>query len=255
MKTPQVQFFGRLWTRPSLCNEVPLLQVLDQVVNFPLVAQRQILMLQFSEDHGDFPVAVHRHGGRRSCSCAVTSGFKLSAATVEVSQILSLTEFEGVWRTPSTMANICWLSRAKGGGDAGSLTPRCPAARIRCIHVQWCRQRHLCCIWSAPHPPQPPEALCSNWSPFFFVIAVNRACTNLAVDMESHVDGARGAAARRRQRRLRAHLRHEQQSIAIALAAATHSAPQGPKPARADSPKTIFFFNPGFQHLFQNRLS
>ena len=128
VKTPQVQFFGRLWTRPSLCNDrcqgwycsrCRCLQVLDQVVNFPFVAKRQILMLQFSEDHGDSPDAVHRHGGGRSCSCAVTSGFKLSAVTVEVSQILSSTEFEGVWRTPSTMANICWLLRTKGGGDAG----------------------------------------------------------------------------------------------------------------------------------------
>ena len=66
-----------------------------------------------------------------------------------------------------------------------------------------------------------------------FVVAVNRACTNLAVDMESHVDGARGAAARRRQRGLRAQLRHEQQSVAMALAVATHhSAPRRPKTAR-----------------------
>ena len=31
------------------------------------------------------------------------------------------------------MANSCWLSRAQVGGDAGSLTPRCSATRIRCI--------------------------------------------------------------------------------------------------------------------------
>ena len=47
------------------------------------------------------------------------------------------------------------------------------------------------------------------------VVAVNRACTNLAVDMESHVDGARGAAAR---------WRHEQQSVAVALAVALAAA-------------------------------
>ena len=55
-----------------------------------------------------------------------------------------------------------------------------------------------------------------------FVVAVSRACTNLAVDMESHVDGARGAAARRRQRRLRAQWQHEKQSVAMALTEALH---------------------------------
>ena len=49
---------------------------------------------------------------------------------------------------------------------------------------------------------------------FFFV--------SLAVDMSSHVDGACGAAMRRRQRRLRSMLRHERQSIAMALAEALH---------------------------------
>ena len=58
-------------------------------------------MVQFSEDYRDSPVAVHRHGGRRSCSHAATSGFQLSAATVEVPQILSSTAFEGEFlRTP-----------------------------------------------------------------------------------------------------------------------------------------------------------
>ena len=44
----------------------------------------------------------------------------------------------------------------------------------------------------------------------------------LAVDMSLHVDGACGAAMRRRQRRLRAQLRHEQQTVAMVLATVGH---------------------------------
>ena len=51
--------------------------------------------------------------------------------------------FYGIFRTPSIqtlsprreppMASKCWLSRARGGGDAGSLTPRFSATLIRCM--------------------------------------------------------------------------------------------------------------------------
>ena len=34
-----------------------------------------------------------------------------------------------------SMPNNCWLSRARGGGDAGGLTPRCSVAPIRCKHA------------------------------------------------------------------------------------------------------------------------
>ena len=44
----------------------------------------------------------------------------------------------------------------------------------------------------------------------------------LAVDMSLHVDGACGAAMRRRQRRLRAQLRHEQQTVTMVLATVGH---------------------------------
>ena len=55
----------------------------------------------------------------------------------------------------------------------------------------------------------------------------------LAVDM-MNVERAAGAAQRRRGRRLRAALRHERQSIAMALAEFTHhSAPRRPTMARA----------------------
>ena len=50
--------------------------------------------------------------------------------------------------------------------------------------------------------------------------------------MELHVDGARGAAIRRRQRRLRAQWRPEQQTVRMALATKLqHSAPRREKVA------------------------
>ena len=44
----------------------------------------------------------------------------------------------------------------------------------------------------------------------------------LAVDLSLHVDGACGAAMRRRQRRLRAQWRHEQQTVVMVLATVGH---------------------------------
>ena len=69
-------------------------------------------------------------------------------------------------------------------------------------------------------------------------------CTEpLAVDSMSGVDGASGAAKRRRERRQRSWLRHEQLSVKMALSAALHhsrgvgpvlhEAPRGPKTDRA----------------------
>ena len=46
----------------------------------------------------------------------------------------------------------------QGGGDAGSLTPRCSATPIWCTLVWRYRQRHRHNIWSTPQPPpQPPQ--------------------------------------------------------------------------------------------------
>ena len=69
-------------------------------------------------------------------------------------------------------------------------------------------------------------------------------CTEpLAVDSMSGVDGASGAAKRRREIRQRSWLRHEQLSVKMALSAALHhsrgvgpelhEAPRGPKTDRA----------------------
>ena len=69
-------------------------------------------------------------------------------------------------------------------------------------------------------------------------------CTEpLAVDSMSGVDGASGAAKRRRERRQRSWLRHEQLSVKMVLSAALHhsrgvgpelhEAPRGPKTDRA----------------------
>ena len=73
MKTPQVQFLGEVVDAPVVlqrqvqndgsrqCRKLfgGALFAVSQVVNFPVVAQRQILMVQFSEYCRDSPVAVH----------------------------------------------------------------------------------------------------------------------------------------------------------------------------------------------------
>ena len=45
--------------------------------------------------------------------------------------------------------------------------------------------------------------------------------------------GGTGCARRRRERRLRSHLRHERMAVAMALAESTHHSAQGQKTARA----------------------
>ena len=87
---------------------------------------------------------------------------------------------------------------------------------------------------SEPKPPQPPQvfqvqALTFVCLPF---------CETLAVDIAmSHVERAHGAAQRRRARMVRSWWRHEQMSLAAALADASHhsaqqyGAPRGQKPA------------------------
>ena len=102
----------------------------------------------------------------------------------------------------------------RGGGDAGSLLPGVlPFELVACVGAY--RQRHVSYITSAPPPPPPPRA--------------QPGCTHsgdlsvpLAVDMSLHVHGACGAAMRRRQRRLRAQWRHEQQTVAMVLATVGH---------------------------------
>ena len=86
-----------------------------------------------------------------------------------------------------------------------------PGAKAAAVVVQFCSR-------CSPQPPQPPPGVVFKLVTLF-VVAVNRACTNLAVDM--NVDGA-GAAKRRRERRLRSWWRHERMSIACALAEALH---------------------------------
>ena len=77
-----------------------------------------------------------------------------------------------------------------------------------------------------PLPPPPPPPLEGSTR---LTRVLNFFCAPSPVDMSPHVDGACGAAMRRR---LRAQLRHEQQSVAMALAATHHSAPRRPKTAR-----------------------
>ena len=91
----------RLLPRPSLCNDrCRVVQTVQKTVwrcrccslltrlSTSLLWRRGIsLWSRSSEDDRDSSVTVHRHGGRRSCSYATTSGSQLSVATVEVPQI------------------------------------------------------------------------------------------------------------------------------------------------------------------------
>ena len=65
-------------------------------------------------------------------------------------------------------------------------------------------------------PPPPPKAQTRS------TCVLNFSCAPAAVDMEFHVDGARGPALSRQQRRLRARWRHEQQIVAMMLATVGH---------------------------------
>ena len=70
-----------------------------------------------------------------------------------------------------SMANNCWLSRARGwGGDAGSLTPRCSATLIRCMHwrilTETCVMLHVRTTTTTTTTTQPshasvPSVLCN----------------------------------------------------------------------------------------------
>ena len=74
----------------------------------------------------------------------------------------------------------------------------------------------------APQPPQPPHSCLSSRVPFLLC----------HLSMEASGQPSR-AAQRRRQRRLRSWLKHERQSIAMALAEYTHHASRGQTRARA----------------------
>ena len=64
---------------------------------------------------------------------------------------------------PST-ANSCWLSRARGGGDALSLTPRCSATLKRCMVAAVWKKHGVVSPLSEPQPPQPPHPMVQLWS-------------------------------------------------------------------------------------------
>ena len=96
-------------------------------------------------------------------------------------------------------------------------------------HVMWLytRIRHS---QEQPQQPQQPKAVSCQECPFLCLCHLLRRPP--AVDMVN-VERAAGAAQRRRGGRLRAALRHERQSIAMALAELTHhTAPQGQRMAR-----------------------
>ena len=98
-----------------------------------------------------------------------------------------------------SMANSCWSSCARGGGDVGSLTPRC----------------------SEPQQPQPTT---TNWFCVSFFLSRLSVEPMWSVPSAEH---AAGTAKRRRERRLRQFLRHERLTVAMLLAETNHAAPRG----------------------------
>ena len=109
------------------------------------------------------------------------------------------------------------------------------------VFVQWYRQTHFCCTWSAPpslllspFPPPPPPAppppsRLPARVPFFPVSPLQTAS---AVDVSMDIDSA-SAARRRRERRLRQFLRHERLSVAVALSEKKHHTSRGQGKDRA----------------------
>ena len=99
--------------------------------------------------------------------------------------------------------------RVPGGGDAGSLTPRCAATLTRCTRA----------VTSTETPPSPHHlhklAFCSRLNSSPDEVS-QRAVSQLAAMADC------GAAMRRQQRRLRQFMRHESVSVAMALAEAHH---------------------------------
>ena len=100
-----------------------------------------------------------------------------------------------------------------------------------------CGQTRAQCFTSAPRHPSPPPPLLPPPPPHTHTHHTHTTHTTkgstrltralnffvpLAVDMSLRVDGACGAAMRRRQRRLRAQWRHEQQTVAMVLATVGH---------------------------------
>ena len=109
---------------------------------------------------------------------------------------------------------------------------------IRCMSVMRYRQRYVINTQSELQPPQPPQPPQEPRSTRFF-FAHSSGATSFVVSLAAsqmmaggEVDGE-GAARRRRQRRLRSWLKHERQSVAMALAEYTHHASRGQTRARA----------------------
>ena len=102
-------------------------------------------------------------------------------------------------------------SRARGGGDAGSQSPRCSATPIRCMLVRSYRQRHF--LYTHVRTTTTTPAL---------------ECWPVArlMDVDGEVGGGTGSARRGRERRLRMRWRYEQLSLRMALAAVTHHSAQ-----------------------------
>ena len=92
------------------------------------------------------------------------------------------------------------------------------------------RQRHVIYIASGPQPPQPQpqpqpqQAVYPKLAPHVCLLMLQRMDPSGQQRMAAR--DTRSSARRRRERRLRAQWRHEQQTVAMALAVATHHSAQ-----------------------------
>ena len=180
----------RLLPCPSLCNDrCRVVQTVQKTVwrcrccslltrlSTSLLWRRGISLGSRScEDDIDSSATVHRHGDRRSVLMQLRLG---SSCPSRQLRFLSSARqghdglgmgfslwFHCVFRTPSSWTSSPrWSPRWStvvgcrglgGGGDAGSLTPRCSATRIGCMHCFgiWINTCHKHRVRTSTKPPQ-----------------------------------------------------------------------------------------------------
>ena len=112
-----------------------------------------------------------------------------------------------------------------------------PVCELRCMEkcaqssciVGAYGETHTSYTWSAPQPPPPPHsvAILAQGSTRLLSFCGALFVEPLVGDIITDVAHAASAAKRRRERRLRAMLRHERKSVAMALAEFTHHSSRG----------------------------
>ena len=179
---------------------------------------RQWLHLSVCRGRGEFHAFLRERGFR----------LQFTEAFGRISHISFLREGDvhgDFWQT--SMAKSSSSSIARGGGDAGSQTPRRSATPIECMHWRFMDKhgRHM----PRPHPPGVSVRVSTT------PVGQHSFCSvALAVDMLLHGECDSGAAKRRRERRLRSWLKHERQTVRMALAEALHHS-SGTSPSKRDT--------------------